>query len=420
MKKVNLVFLLASASLLAACGDNTTNSSSPSDTKDTSVASSSVVEEISSKEEVKNAKLVRSYIGTFEGGYYIPAYKMVQAGFDNYVVDLYDDNTYVSNRVTYMDMYGTQGSVVITTTGSYSTSENEDGDGIVSLSDAQSILYTTCGMFSLQYSWNNEGIEDSTFPVALLGTSSASDTLDFFKEEYGFGYSFLTTDTNSLIKEVYLPTAYAEHFHTPAKEATDTDPATEEKILYSLDGVVNPYKGEAKIHSFGKAIKHVYIGTFEGGYYIPGYSMLQAGFDNYVVTTFADGSYNAINVKYMDMYGTQGSVVLETEGKYTEDENEDGDTIIKIGEASSILYTTCGMFNLQYNWGVSGMEDSTFPVALLGSSSASDTLDFFKSEYGYAYSFLTTDTNCTVGELTLPEEIAKHFVKEDLNTSEAE
>lgn len=420
MKKVNLVFLLASASLLAACGENTPSSSKAQDTSDTQ-ASSSESTQSSSKEEVKDAKLVHSYIGTFEGGYYIPAYSMVQAGFDNYVVDLYDDNTYVSNRVTYMDMYGTQGSVVITTTGSYSTSENEDGDGIVSLSDAASILYTTCGMFQLQYSYNVEGIEDSNFPVALLGTSSASDTLDFFKSEYGFGYSFLTTDSNSLIKEVYLPTAYAEHFHTPAQDATDSTPAVEEKILYSLDGVVNPYKGEVKAHSFGKEIKNVYIGTFEGGYYIPAYSMLQPGYDNYVVTTFADGSYNAINVKYMDMYGTQGSVVLETEGKYTETENEDGDAIINIAAATSILYTTCGMFNYQYTWGVSGMEDSTFPVALLGSSSASDTLDLFKAEYGYAYSFLTTDSGCTVGELNLPEDIAKHFVKEDSSdTSDAE
>ncbi len=417
MKKINFVFLLTAASLLAACGENTPTSSEKGG--DTPVASSSKdetpVTSSSSVDEtpVANAKLVHSYIGTFEGGYYIPAYKMTQSGYDNYVVDLYDDSTYVSNRVTYMNMYGTQGSVVITTTGSYATSENEDGDTIISLSDAQSILYTTFGMFQMQYSWNNEGITDTTFPVALMGTSSSSDTFDFFKSEYGFGYSFLAADTQSLIKEVYLPVAYAEHFHTPAQEATDSTPAVEEKTLYSLNGVVNPYTGEAKAHNFGKTIKNVYTGTFAGGYYIPAYSMLQPGYDNYVVTTFTDGSYDAINVKYMNMYGTNGSVVLKTQGTYTTSQNEDGDDVINIGAASSILYTTCGMFNYQYSWGVSGMTDSTFPVALMGSSSASDTLEYFKSEYGYAYSFLTTDTGCTIGELTLPDYIAQHYVTED-------
>lgn len=417
MKKINFVFLLAASGLLASCGETTTNSSSDVKSSETpAVVSSSSEEEASSSIiPATKAKLIRSYIGTFEGGYYIPGYKMVQSGYDNYVVDLYDDNTYVSNRVTYMDMYGTNGSVVITTTGSYAESENEDGDGIISLSDAASILYTTCGMFNMQYSWNNEGIEDTTFPVALMGSSSASDTFDFFKSEYGFGYSFLASDSNSLIKEVYLPTDYAEHFHTAAQDATDSTEAVEEKTPYKLDGVVNPYKGEVKAHDFGKEIKHVYIGTFAGGYYIPAYKMLQAGYDNYVVTTFADGTYNAINVKYMNMYGTIGSVVLETEGAYTESENEDEDTIININAASSILYTTCGMFNYQYSWGVSGIKDSEFPVALMGSSSASDTLDFFKSEYGYAYSFLTTDTQCTVGELTLPEEIANHYVTSSEN-----
>ena len=415
MKKINFVFLLAASGLLASCGETTTNSSSDVKSSETpAVVSSSSEEEASSSiTPATKAKLIRSYIGTFEGGYYIPGYKMVQSGYDNYVVDLYDDNTYVSNRVTYMDMYGTNGSVVITTTGSYAESENEDGDGIISLSDAASILYTTCGMFNFQYSWGVDGIADSEFPVSLMGSSSASDTLDFFKSEYGFGYSFLTSDTGCTIAEVYLPKDYAEHFHTKAQAATETSSAVEEKILYKLDGVVNPYKGEVKAHDFGKKIKNVYVGTFKGGYYIPAYTMLQAGYDNYVVTTFEDGTYNAINVKYMNMYGTNGSVTLETTGKYKNTENEDGDIVVEISAADSIIYTTSGMFFYQFQWGVDGMEDSTFPVALMGSSSASDTLDFFKSEYGYAYSFLTTDSNSLIKELNLPDDIAAHYATKD-------
>ena len=141
--------------------------------------------------------------------------------------------------------------------------------------------------------------------------------------------------------------------------------------------------------------------------------MVQPGFDNYVVTTFDDGTYLALNVKYMNMYGTQGSVVLRAEGKFTVDENEDGDEIIALAAADSILYTTCGMFFMQYSYNVDGIDDSLFPVALLGSSSNSDTLDFFKGEYGYAYSFLTSDSGCTIVELYLPEEIAAHFVVEE-------
>ncbi len=420
MKKITFVFLFAATGLLAACGENKTptSSSKAGDTSDTPAASSEVAPVDSSEAPVEASKHIATYIGTFEGGYYIPAYSMVQSGYDNYVVDLYSDNTYVSNRVTYMDMYGTIGSVVITTTGSYATSENEDGDTIVSLSDAASILYTTCGMFNFQYSWGVDGIADSEFPVSLMGSSSASDTLDFFKSEYGFGYSFLTSDTGCTITEVYLPKDYAEHFHTKAQEATESSSAVEEKILYKLDGVVNPYKGEVKAHDFGKKVKNVYVGTFEGGYYIPAYSMLQAGYDNYVVTTFEDGTYNAINVKYMNMYGTIGSVTLETTGKYKNTENEDGDIVVEMAAADSIIYTTSGMFFYQFQWGVDGMEDSTFPVALMGSSSASDTLDFFKSEYGYAYSFLTTDSNSLIKELNLPDEIAAHYATKDASGEE--
>ena len=400
-----LVGVLASAALVG-CG-STANSTPASKPDSSAVSINSAADPVASSVETPAtaAKLVKSYIGTFVGGYYIPAYNMVQPGFDNYVVDLFDDNTYVSNKVIYMDMYGTQGSVVITTTGSYSIDENEDGDEIVSLSDAASILYTTCGMFQMQYSFNVDGIEDSVFPVALLGSSSNSDTLDFFKGEYGFGYSFLTSDSGCTITELYLPDSYAIHF-APKDDEGNLLPRTPSQV-------VNPYQGDIKAHDFGKEIDNVYIGTFVGGYYIPAYQMLQPGFDNYVVTTFDDGTYLALNVKYMDMYGTQGSVVLRTEGKFTVDENEDGDEIIALAAADSILYTTCGMFFMQYASGVNGIEDSLFPVALLGSSSNSDTLDFFKGEYGYAYSFLTSDSGCTVVELSLPEEIAAHFVVEE-------
>ena len=407
MKHTHLLIGVLASAALVGCGStaNSTPASKPASDDSSSVASSADPAASSVETPATAAKLVKSYIGTFEGGYYIPAYSMVQPGFDNYVVDLYDDNTYVSNKVIYMNMYGTQGSVVVTTTGSYAISENDDGDEIVSLSDAASILYTTCGMFFMQYSYNVPGMADSNFPVALLGSSSNSDTLDFFKGEYGFGYSFLTSDSGCTITELYLPDSYAIHFAAKDDEGN--------LLPRTPSEVVNPYQGDIKAHDFGKEIDSVYIGTFEGGYYIPAYQMLQPGFDNYVVTTFDDGTYLALNVKYMNMYGTQGSVVLRTEGKFTVDENEDGDEIIALAAADSILYNTCGMFFMQYSYNVDGIDDSLFPVALLGSSSNSDTLDFFKGEYGYAYSFLTSDSGCTVVELNLPEEIAAHFVVEE-------
>ena len=146
MKNAKFLFALLMSSTLVACGG--TNPTEPSSEAKTENKTEEVKNsEAQPTEEVpvveKEAKLVRSYTGTFVGGYYIPAYNMVQPGYDNYEVDLFEDDTYVSNKVIYMDMYGTPGSVVITTTGSYAISENEDGDEIVSLSDAQSILYTT-------------------------------------------------------------------------------------------------------------------------------------------------------------------------------------------------------------------------------------------------------------------------------------
>ena len=394
MKNAKFLFALLMSSTLVACGG--TNPTEPSSEAKTENKTEEVKNsEAQPTEEVpvveKEAKLVRSYTGTFAGGYYIPAYNMVQAGYDNYEVDLFEDDTYVSNKVIYMDMYGTPGSVVITTTGSYAISENEDGDEIVSLSDAQSILYTTCGMFNFQYSWSTKGFEDSLFPVQLMGSASNSDSFEFFKQEYGFGYSFLTSDTNSLIVEVYLPDSYASHF---GKEGS---------------AVVNPFTGEAKAHEFNSEIDDVYIGTFKGGYYIPAYNMVQPGYDNYVITTFKDGTYRALNVKYMDMYGTIGNVSLRTEGQFTKSENEDGDLLITIGAAESILYTTCGMFNFQYSWQVNGFEDSLFPVQLMGSASNVDTLDLFKSEYGFEFSFLVGDTGAIV-ELNLPDYIASRYV----------
>ena len=403
MKKAPTLVLALAAGMLASCGGASSSSQAAVSSAVSTPSSSAVTS--SNEEAAQESKLLKSYIGTFEGGYYIPAYDMVQPGYDNYVVDLYDDGTYVSNKVIYMNMYGTQGSVVVQTTGSYAVDENEDGDEIVSLSDAASILYTTCGMFSMQYSFNVEGLEDTTFPVALMGSSSNSDTLEFFKAEYGFGYSFLTNDTGCTIVEVYLPDSYAIHFAAKDGEGN--------LLPREASEVVNPYTGEVKAHSFGKDIENVFIGTFEGGYYIPAYDMVQPGFDNYVVTLFDDGTYLGVNVKYMNMYGTLGSVTLRTEGTYAIDENEDGDEVVDIAAAASILYTTSGMFSMQYSYNTGAIEDTTFPVALMGSSSNSDTLEFFKAEYGYAYSFLTNDTGCTIVELNLPEEIAAHFVTDE-------
>ena len=115
---------------------------------------------------------------------------------------------------------------------------------------------------------------------------------------------------------------------------------------------------------------------------------------------------------------TMEGAVEKTTGKYKKTENEDGDIVVEISAADSIIYTTSGMFFYQFQWGVDGMEDSTFPVALMGSSSASDTLDFFKSEYGYAYSFLTTDSNSLIKELNLPDDIAAHYATKDASGEE--
>ena len=226
MKKAPTLVLALAAGMLASCGGASSSSqaavSNAASTPSSTPASFAVAS--SSEEAAQESKLLKSYIGTFEGGYYIPAYDMVQPGYDNYVVDLYDDGTYVSNKVIYMNMYGTQGSVVVQTTGSYAVDENEDGDEIVSLSDAASILYTTCGMFSMQYSFNVEGLEDTTFPVALMGSSSNSDTFEFFKAEYGYAYSFLANDAGCLIVELNLPEEIAAHFVTeepPVEEGSE-------------------------------------------------------------------------------------------------------------------------------------------------------------------------------------------------------
>ena len=173
MKHTHLLIGVLASAALVGCGStaNSTPASKPASEDSLSVASSADSAASSVETPATAAKLVKSYIGTFEGGYYIPAYQMVQPGFDNYVVDLYDDNTYVSNKVIYMNMYGTQGSVVVTTTGCYAISENDDGDEIVSLSDAASILYTTCGMFFMQYSYNVSGMS--------MASKTASSPLPF-------------------------------------------------------------------------------------------------------------------------------------------------------------------------------------------------------------------------------------------------
>ena len=191
-----------------------------------------------------------------------------------------------------------------------------------------------------------------------------------------------------------------------------TEPSSEAKTENKTEEVKNseaqPTEEVPVVEKEAKLVRS-YTGTFVGGYYIPAYNMVQPGYDNYVITTFKDGTYRALNVKYMDMYGTIGNVSLRTEGQFTKSENEDGDLLITIGAAESILYTTCGMFNFQYSWQVNGFEDSLFPVQLMGSASNVDTLDLFKSEYGFEFSFLVGDTGAIV-ELNLPDYIASRYV----------
>lgn len=135
------------------------------------------------------SKAKNTYICTVAGGIDLPDYEMHQPGFNNYVVTTYSDNTYEMTLVIYIDMYGTPGSVVINTTGKYTTGENADGDTVITLSDAESILYTTCGMFTMQYSWNTD-LPDTAFPVELLGSTSAHNTLEDLQNRFGKGFSF--------------------------------------------------------------------------------------------------------------------------------------------------------------------------------------------------------------------------------------
>ena len=95
MKHTHLLVGVLASVALAGCGStaNSTPASKPASDDSSSVASSADPAASSVETPATAAKLVKSYIGTFEGGYYIPAYSMVQPGFDNYVVDLYDDNT---------------------------------------------------------------------------------------------------------------------------------------------------------------------------------------------------------------------------------------------------------------------------------------------------------------------------------------
>ena len=135
------------------------------------------------------AKATNVYINTTKSALKLPDYGMEQPCFDNYVVTTYDDGTYDMTLVKYMDMYGTPGSVTIVTTGTYTGEENADGDLMITLSDATSIVYTTSGMFVMQYSWNSD-LPDTVFPVEFLGSTSAHNTLEDLQSGFGKGFTF--------------------------------------------------------------------------------------------------------------------------------------------------------------------------------------------------------------------------------------
>jgi hypothetical protein len=134
------------------------------------------------------SKTTNIYIASFASSLNLPDYGMEQPAVDNYVITTYEDGNYDMVLVKYMDMYGTDGSVTIVTTGTYESKENADGDQIITLSDATSISYTTCGMFTMQYSWNTD-LPDTEFPVEFLGSTSAHNSLEDL-QAFGKGFSF--------------------------------------------------------------------------------------------------------------------------------------------------------------------------------------------------------------------------------------
>ncbi len=160
------------------------------------------------------------------------------------------------------------------------------------------------------------------------------------------------------------------------------------KILLALVAVVVMALGVMSFAACGSSAKatNVYINTTKGALSLPDYGMEQESYDNYTVTTYDNGTYGMTLVKYMDMYGTPGSVTIVTTGTYTESKNADGDTVIALSDATSIVYTTCGMFTMQYSWN-SDLPDTAFPVEFLGSTSAHNTLEDLQNSFGKGFSF---------------------------------